>query len=526
MKPTHVLEETRIRRSFVCLCVHSWLSCFLLSWLLAGSARAETSVLWGRAGEFWSPQSRLPDFSHAGYHGGEAPLPVLPPGVSVKEFGARGDGVTDDTEAFQQALAKAPRGAIEVPPGRYVIRRILSINRPGMVLRGAGPDKTTLYCITTLQDVKPNWGSITEGRRVSEYSWSGGFLWFDGNYHSWDLANVITEARRGDNRLRVSATNHLSVGRRVVLTLTEKNSDSHALADELYSGDPGDIRNLHGDTHANFVCHVVKIEGNEITLDRPLRWNLKNTWLTRVRAFDPSVTDSGVENLAVEFPRTPYPGHFREMGRNAVAMGDVADCWVRNLLITNADSGFFPNGNFCTFQDIILASARPVDPVSGCQGHHGIDFAGNDNYYTGFDYREKFIHDISVEHSACGNVIARGRGVDLCFDHHVCSPNENLFTDIDAGAGTRLWYCGGGSGLGKKSGARETFWNIRANRAQNWPPEDFGPQSMNLVAVQPAGPSEASLNGRWWEAIAPDRIRPPNLYQAQLARRLHPLTGN
>ena len=500
--------------------VNWWFSFFALFSAFAVSAHAETSALWGRAGEAWSPRSRLPDFSHAGYHGGDVPLPVRPPGVSVKDYGAKGDGITDDTDAFIRALENAPHCAIEVPPGRYVISRILYIDRPGIVLRGAGPDKTTLYCPNTLQDVKPDWGPVNDGQRTSEYSWSGGFLWFSGEYHSWDLATVVAEARRGDTRLRVSATNNLSVGRRVILTLTEKNSDSHALAQELYSGDPGDISGLHGDTHATFVCHVVKIDGDEVTLDRPLRWDIHLTWLTRVRAFDPSVTESGVENLAVEFPRTPYPGHFREMGRNAISLGDVADCWVRNVLITNADSGIFPAGNGCTFQDIVLASSRPVDPVSGCQGHHGIDFSGNDNLLTGFDYREKFIHDISVEHSASGNVIAHGRGMDLCFDHHVCSPYENLFTDIDAGAGTRLWYCGGGEHLGKHSGTRETFWNIRAARDQVWPPDDFGPRSMNFVAFRTSRPTETSATGRWWEAVPPGQIDPPDLHLAQLTRRL------
>jgi len=488
--------------------------------VLALPGRAATSALWGRAGEVWTPQSRLPDFSYAGYHCGEAPLPTVPAGVSVKEFGAKGDGVTDDTEAFLSALAKAPRGAIEVPAGRYVINRILAINRPGMVLRGVGPEKTTLYFPRNLQDVKPDWGSTTGGMKTSNYSWSGGFVWFEGEYHSWDLAEVTAEAKRGDTRLKVSNTQNLNVGRHVIITLTEKNSDSHALADELYSGDPGDVSELHGDTHATFVCHIVKVEGDTVTIDRPLRWNVKLTWKTLVRDFNPSVTESGVEGLALEFPKTQYAGHFKELGHNAIAFGDVADCWARNILITNADSGIFPNGNFCTIQDVVLATARPLDPVSKCTGHHGMDIAGNDNLFTGFEYRARFIHDISVEHSAAGNVISRGRGVDLCFDHHVCSPYENLFTDIDAGAGTRLWFCGGGSGLGKHSGARETFWNIRSVKNQVWPPADFGPDSMNLVGLQTARPAETNPAGRWFEVIPPGELTPADLHEAQLARRL------
>ncbi|HEX6718765.1 MAG TPA: glycosyl hydrolase family 28-related protein, partial [Pyrinomonadaceae bacterium] len=87
----------------------------------------QTSDLWGVNGERWNPRSRLPDFSYAGYHSGETPLPKVPRGVSVKDFGAKGDGKTDDTAAFLKALATVKSGAIEVPAGHYIITDILEI---------------------------------------------------------------------------------------------------------------------------------------------------------------------------------------------------------------------------------------------------------------------------------------------------------------------------------------------------------------------------------------------------------------
>ncbi len=61
--------------------------------------RSDTSALWGEQGEKWSAQSRLPDFSFAGYHCGEDPIPRVAVAASIRDFGARGDGVTDDTTA-------------------------------------------------------------------------------------------------------------------------------------------------------------------------------------------------------------------------------------------------------------------------------------------------------------------------------------------------------------------------------------------------------------------------------------------
>jgi len=43
---------------------------------------------------------------------------------------------------------------------------------------------------------------------------------------------------------------------------------------------------------------------------------------------------------------------------------------------------------------------------------------------------------------------------------------------------------------------------------------------MNLVGVQSNGKSETNSAGRWFEAIDPGVLKPANLYDAQLARRL------
>lgn len=485
------------------------------------TSRAETLVLWGADGERWNPQSRLPDFSYAGYHSGEAPLPDVPPGVSVKAFGATGDGVTDDTAAFLKALAAVSHGAIEVPAGRYRITNILEITRSGVVLRGAGPDKTILVLPTTLQEIKPHWDATTGGKRTSFYSWYGGFVWFKGELGQHPLANVNLPAPRGNTSLHLLTTNGLYPGQRI--EIYQSDTADNSLAAHLYSGDPGDTHNLKGETTAALTCRIVRIEGERIYFDRPLRFDVKPQWKPCIRSFTPTVSESGVENLCFEFPDTPYKGHFNELGCNAVTFDQVSDCWARHLRIVNADSGIFPDGRFCTIQNIVFESIRQADG-SHCTGHHGIYFYGDDNLFDGFDYRTRFIHDISVSMSA-GNVIAGGRGVDLNFDHHRRAPYENLFVNIDAGAGSRLWDSSGGAALGKHCGARGTFWNIRASVPQHYPPPDFGSISINLVGVQTDQPSEKNLAGRWFEVIPPGQILPQDIHAAQLARRLKKQKG-
>ena len=59
------------------------------------TALEQKSALWGARGELWSPGSRLPDFSLAGYASGQASIPDYPVLTNVNEHGAKGDGLTD-----------------------------------------------------------------------------------------------------------------------------------------------------------------------------------------------------------------------------------------------------------------------------------------------------------------------------------------------------------------------------------------------------------------------------------------------
>jgi hypothetical protein len=110
--------------------------------------------------------------------------------------------------------------------------------------------------------------------------------------------------------------------------------------------------------------------------------------------------------------------------------------------------------------------------------------------------------------------------VDLSLDHHRQAPYANLFTDLDAGAGNRLWKCGGGAALGKHCGTRGTFWCIRSAKPLAYPPKGFGPATMNLVALETDQRPVTDPDGKWFETIDPDNIQPRNLYLAQKRKRL------
>lgn len=509
--PVAIRRKTNPKRALVSL------TAFFIAGASFSVVHADTSPLWGEHGENWSPQGRLSDWSFAGYHSGEAPIPTPPVKGNVRDFGALGDGKTDDTAAFQRAIAATNDGALLIPTGRYLLSDILTIRKSNFVLRGEGPNKSVLSFSKPLEAIKPLAQATTGGRPTSGYSWSGGLVWVQGKIQGDDLGLVKTPSARGDHRIELMAPAKVQVGQRI--EIRQQDGGDKSLLDTLYSGQTGDTANIKSErVRTSFVSRVVGVAGNTITLQRPLRTDIDPKWNASARIFAPTVSEVGIENLGFEFPNLPYEGHFTEQGFNPLAFSGVSDCWARDLRIFNADSGPFVGGNFITVQNIVFDANRAPDK-GGYRGHHGVTL-GSDTLLRDFDYRIKFIHDISVDHGASGNVASNGRGVDLSFDNHRDTPHANLFTNIDIGAGTDMYRSGGGNALGKHSGALSTWWNIRSTRPQKYPPADFGPDSLNFVGIASDEKPIADKDGRWFKPLSPDGLQPADLYEAQLARRL------
>jgi hypothetical protein len=491
---------------------------------VASDLPATVSQLWGISGELWSSTSRLPDFSYAGYRRGEVALPTdldlaNRPSRSVKEFGAVGDGVADDTHAFTTALRESPGRVVEVPPGEYLITKPLSIDQSRTVLLGHGATQSRLRFTIPLNDIEPNWGATTRGQRTSNYSWSSGFVTLKGQLDSRPLCQVTSPSQRGNSTLAVSSLEFLRVGDYVRLHMSDERSQS--LARFLYQEDPGPIENLHARASATWAAAIVSLNNDTqtITLDRPLTTDVRVEWQPMLYRAASSVEESGIQGLSFNFPNVAYAGHFTELGFNAIALTGVRNCWIREIVIHNCDSGIFVSGSQNTLQDIAFTSERLEERSRQATGHHGITLGGQDNVLTDFIFQTRFMHDITVSRGSSGNVAMRGRGVDLCFDHHRYAPHSNLFTDIDLGLGSRMFQSGGGSALGKHSAAWTTFWGIRSRQNVSWP-NGWSPDQINLVGIQTEASAILERAGRWLEPIKPAILKPKNLYEAQLHRRL------
>lgn len=478
---------------------------------------SQTSELWGRDGEAWDPAGRLPDFSFAGYHFGEDPLPDVAVAANVRDFGAMGDGQHDDTQAFKDAIEQTDSGAILIPAGRYLITDILWVRKPNLVLRGEGPGRTTLWFPTPLETINPDPRFTTDNRPTSNYSWAGGFIWVKGERDTNDPRAVTADAQRGEHVLTVASTEGLAVGQRVSLDLTD-DADRSLLA-HIHAGPPDELVNIDKPYKTRLVSRITAIDGDRVTLERALSTDVRGCWSPRLSVFTPTVREVGIESLSFDFPNTDYEGHFTELGYNGIAFSRASDCWVKDVTMHNADSGVYLSGAmFTTIDGITFTSERAWKDRA--TGHHGVNM-GIDCLLTNFDFQTHFIHDVTVDHGQCRNVVKNGRAINLSLDHHKRGCYANLFTNLDAGKGDELWRCGGGAKLGYHCAAWGTFWNIRADQPLSWPRRgNWGPDLMNLVGLTTNDPSTLDPDGRWFEAIPPAALEPADLHASQLQRRI------
>lgn len=485
---------------------------------LSSALAQETSDLWGQRGEKWRPDGPLPDFSFAGYQRGEKPIPRVRQVASAKDFGAKGDGKADDTEAIRKAIDGSTDGAILLPAGRYIVSDIIEIRKGGIVLRGEGPDKTVIIFTRGLEEIKPSPTKNDGGQPTTAWSWGGGLISVAGKSLTAGPAFPVTgQASRGSTTL--SAEGHsFAKGDEILLSMADKVG---SLVDYLYRGKAGNAAGITG-SYTKRIAQVFRVTGarpNAIDVDRPLRFDIRKEWEPTVAAFRPDLTEVGIEDMGFECPEEPYAGHFKEKGFNPIEMKNAAHCWIKNVKMTNADNGPFMRGVFGTVDGIVLAAGKKRSGPQDMTGHHGISLEGGDCLSTRFTIDTMFIHDVTVSGSSTGNVFSKGSGINFNMDHHRWGPYENLFTDIDAGKGTRLFASGGGGNRGNHTAAGATFWNIRTKESQAWPAK-LGPDRMNVVGLKISGKDIKEPEGRWLETIAPGKIQPPDLHLAMRERRL------
>jgi hypothetical protein len=469
------------------------------------------SELWGRHGEKWGPDRRLPFFGFAGYHCGGDPISNVPVVSTVTDFGAQADDDIGDSAAIQAAIDATEAGTVLIPTGRFILDKPITIKKSNVVLRGAGPQKTILYVPRSLQELDPL-DSNTDGGKKLAYSFGGAFLSVEGTRPKEHGVAVVEPARRGETQLQLKSTKGIERGSWIQLNIQMNEELGRHLHADLCNAGEGTMGFVF-----STVVQVKSTDTESIKLDRPLRLDVRPEWNPTVSIFEPSIEEVGLENFTIQMAGKPKKKHLLEEGFNAIQMIAAVNCWVRRVEIIDADMGIKldTRSRFCQVEQVLIRADRRK-AEDGPSGHHAIWISGvsQENLVSNFQIETEYVHDISFEGLAHGNVIRRGKGVRLNFDHHRNAPFENLLTDIDAGIPDRLWASSGSGHRGPHSAARSTAWNIRFSGGDPMMPKKGHFPQLNMIGIRGATKNKRD---EWW--VEPLNGSEPDLYEAQLQWR-------
>jgi polygalacturonase len=253
--------------------------------------------------------------------------------VSVKDFGAVGDGVTDDRAAIQSAVTAA--SYIYFPPGTYRLREAIFIEESNVKLFGAGTGVTTIrmddsptnsnYSAIDIRTSRANSGS---GGSISNVTISD--LTINGN-----KAGRITTS--GNCIIALCNTSHTIDNLSITNVRTQNSPGAGILLEGLANGtnDSYKIENTLID-----CCNVVDNNGVGISQFKVNNTTIVNSALAR----------NGLENLTIDVysqacivDGNRFFRHLGGTGNIGIDSGDacvISNNFIDNELSTSASPGF------------------------------------------------------------------------------------------------------------------------------------------------------------------------------------------
>ncbi|WP_264524306.1 hypothetical protein [Flavobacterium sp. N502536] len=447
-----------------------------------------------------SKNNYLPDFSYAGYHFGESPIPETSGKViNATDYGVKANDALDDSKALLKAIQAANdvqgNVILQLPAGRIILSAVLYLERSNFILRGMGSGEkgTEIYCPRPMMYFKDP-ESLAELREYlttfdkrqrepennvdlpfSQYAWSGGFIWtqipnervksYLDKYEpiSTPLAKV-NSGTMGQHIITVSEVKGIKVGDILELQLFNKDGENGEIIKDLYQGAPV----KPGSHHWKFPklpivrqqVEITKIAGSKITLKTPLTISIKPSYQAQLVEWK-HLSEVGIEQLRFTFPDIPRVAHHVEPGNNALFLTRLFNSWVKDVVITNADSGILAEEiASVTIQDIVTDGPH--------LSHYTVTLGGVHNVLVrNLKIYNKAVHPLSFNTFATKNVYQNCEiFADALLDQHSGANHQNLFDQITVHIrpdknNSYYLFGGGGADYWKPSHAPfSTFWNL------------------------------------------------------------------
>ncbi len=471
----------------------------ILTLLLITTAYAQTgNDVWNSYAENPDNHPNIVNNSFSGYHGGNIPIPDVPVVADLTDFGGVGDGVTDNTMAFRNAIdaafenAHGEMGALYIPAGTYLVNDYIFMKYDGIVLRGEGTDLTIILFPNPLETVI---GFAGSGTGTLYWSWQGGLVWFspieqmymtvgrDGTNHDyhinengygssnwncwfsggpvWEgphLADVTGSHTRGDWTITVDDPSQLLPGDYYILAWENaaaadgyslwKHIAGHPLMEQFYWDGATALNNR---SQFQWPVQISRISGNNVTLEQPLRIDIRPEWNVAFEPIGPVIRDAGIENLTIQCVGAVPVGHNQNPGYNALFFTKAVNCFVRNVNITDCENGILCRATKNLTCDGVTWNGSVFfhHPITNVRSH--------DCLLDNFTINATCHHGISVEDLATGITYRRGLMNHGTFDSHRYMPFDLLRTNITL---YNDGSPGGASDTGPFVGKNVVHWNV------------------------------------------------------------------
>ncbi|KAF2330661.1 DUF4955 domain-containing protein [Flavobacterium daemonense] len=456
----------------------------------------------------------LPDFSYAGFHYGEQPIPVVTKNIiDVTQYGIKANSKRDQTKEVQELIDKVGAdggGVLYFPKGGYYFnmnpreKQSLKINYSNIVLRGENNgSKGTVFFDgypltqddmspwlspaliqtgTKLQSTASFWGIDfpKNGAQKSEVISTSAGVVSEEIQQAQVLTQIIKSAKKGDKTLWLKNTAQLTANDYILLGLYNSDDDGTLIKSiispvkQFYDFEASaKSAGPSGAPSYQWLVQIESVNKNSITLKQPLRRDFDLKYEPVVAKAE-MLREIGIENIHIKSGWAgyychhgceggdKYQSHEMDYGWNAINFCRVANGWIKNVTLENFTS------------PIYLLDSRNVtiDSVDfmGFDGHSGVKIYSHacDNLIQNLNFKNSFTHVLSGEGNAYGNVFRNVayKAVSAkpgMFDFHGFSdrrfspPSENLFENIK---GLNKISGGGAANNLPHTANFNTWWNV------------------------------------------------------------------
>lgn len=472
----------------------------------------------------------LPDFSYAGYHRGERPIPDIDgPIFDVTDYGAVPDDNESDEAAIRAAVAAATTaggGVVFFPPGRYLAwtdrldRTPIVIETGHIVLRGsgAGRDGTIIHQVHHgMHNPDPEFGY---GPGAQGVTCSTLFTFQPPSREKHELTVLTRDARRETMTIEVEDPGSLHPGQWISIDMFSAEANRELI--QPYEPKPNWTRLLNAEMGMTELHQVKSLDGSIVTLEEPLHQTFKACYRPVIMAY-PTLEEIGVEDLCF---MGNWLGHFvhhrscfDDGAWSPLILHHAVNSWIRRCSFVNETGGMCLFGcSACTALHLRF---------EGPMGHGGMHARSGNGVLLGlFQDTTGHEHGPGLGYGAAATVYWRGRMTPgQAIDAHSGIPYATLLDRIDGG--TLMWSGGPESGFPNHL-RHLVVWNFAHNGGTHWAKHyEFWREGRNRpIFIKPilvglhGNPVGVVNNTVQVNESQGTPVTPESLYEAQVTLRL------